>query len=166
MSYVCCIYKIINTLNNKVYIGSTRRSLSRRLSNHKYCARNNLQSRQSKFYKYMREIGIDKFSIVALEHKRVQNKEEQYKLEREHQDATDNKLNTLRAIVTYEETLESGREWIYNNHDHKRQQDRDRDKKIIEDRKFTCDVCNYNSSRIGKLNDHLATKMHKLKISE
>ncbi len=60
------IYVIRNTLNDKVYVGSTTRTISRRWAQHRSCAKNeNVQ--HFKIYKAIEEIGIDNFYIEFLE---------------------------------------------------------------------------------------------------
>lgn len=43
----CCIYKITDTRNNKVYIGLTRRALTQRINNHftEYFSRKNKKNK-------------------------------------------------------------------------------------------------------------------------
>lgn len=58
-----CIYIITNDVNNKVYIGLTAQSLQKRWYDHIRCSK----FKNSKIYKAMREIGVDKFHIKMLE---------------------------------------------------------------------------------------------------
>lgn len=60
------IYVIRNHSNNKVYVGSTTQTLSKRFSNHK---RNHKSKKayEYPFYKAMREIGIENFYIELVE---------------------------------------------------------------------------------------------------
>lgn len=51
------IYVIRNTENDLCYIGSTTQSLSKRLSKHKH----DRNTRDNKWCKALREIGVDKF---------------------------------------------------------------------------------------------------------
>ena len=57
------IYKIVNTVNDDIYIGSTYRTLDERLTSHKYES----NSTYSKFHQAMKDLGYDKFNIVLLE---------------------------------------------------------------------------------------------------
>jgi len=57
------LYKIINTLNNNVYIGITRTSINRRWTSHVYCARHNTKSI---LYDAMRSYGIENFIIETI----------------------------------------------------------------------------------------------------
>ena len=57
------IYKVENSVNAMIYIGSTIQLLSKRMSDHCYLAN---KGRQSKFYTEMRNIGIQNFSITQI----------------------------------------------------------------------------------------------------
>jgi len=56
------IYKIVNTENDKVYIGSTTRTLAQRMGDHRYAAKTD----RSKLYKAMRWHGIEQFSVKLV----------------------------------------------------------------------------------------------------
>lgn len=58
-----CIYIIKNTVNDKVYIGQTIHYAKLRLIQHKQAAKRG----NSKFYKAMRDIGVDNFYVETLE---------------------------------------------------------------------------------------------------
>ena len=62
--YVGYIYKIINTVNNKRYIGQTTRTLKERWRSHIYEANSN-NSRMA-IHRAMLKYGIENFSIVEL----------------------------------------------------------------------------------------------------
>ena len=66
------IYQILNTENNKVYIGSTCTQLSRRMVHHRKCS----LSMSSLLYDEMKTLGIDKFYIELLEAFPCNNKDE------------------------------------------------------------------------------------------
>ena len=58
------IYKIINTVNDKVYIGQTSETIEDRFSRHTgYQAR----EYEDKIHRAMRKYGIDKFSILKID---------------------------------------------------------------------------------------------------
>jgi hypothetical protein len=60
------IYKISNSVNNKIYVGSTDITLQEILTIHKIYADNN-EYKHRKLYKFMNEIGVEKFKIELLE---------------------------------------------------------------------------------------------------
>ena len=95
------IYKIINSVNEKIYVGQTKRTLERRWYEHqKYALENDSQS---KFYKAMRKIGIDKFQIISLEQVygvEERNQREQYWIE--YYDSFKNGYNSTRGGGCYD----------------------------------------------------------------
>ncbi len=56
------IYKIVNTVDENVYIGSTVNKLCKRMGDH----RTNHLKKQSKVYKHMQNIGIEHFKILLV----------------------------------------------------------------------------------------------------
>lgn len=61
---MCRIYIIRNTINSKVYVGQTKKTLSNRFSNHKSAARHNGDYILGKA---MRKHGIENFYIELIE---------------------------------------------------------------------------------------------------
>ena len=61
------IYKVLNTLDDEVYIGSTFQPLSNRMTGHrKSCFYSKHMTDRHKLYKHMRDIGKDKFYIELI----------------------------------------------------------------------------------------------------
>ena len=58
------IYKILNSIDDEIYVGSTIEALSRRMTRHRSLANTNPYN---KLYKHMIDIGIDKFYIELVE---------------------------------------------------------------------------------------------------
>jgi len=58
------VYKIVNSMNDKIYIGSTCWPLSKRMAGHRDAAR---RGKQQALYCAMVELGIEKFEIVLIE---------------------------------------------------------------------------------------------------
>ena len=58
------IYKILNSIDDEIYVGSTIEALSRRMTKHRCLANTNPYN---KLYKHMIDIGIDKFYIELVE---------------------------------------------------------------------------------------------------
>lgn len=67
------IYKITNDINALVYVGSTTRTLARRMNNHRTTAR---KEGKSALWRAMRELGIDHFKIELVEEFECNTKEE------------------------------------------------------------------------------------------
>ena len=68
------IYKIVNNVNDKIYIGSTTLLLCNRMSLHRYDARRRESHR--KLYKLMRCNGVDNFTIQLIKDYPCNNKEQ------------------------------------------------------------------------------------------
>ena len=58
------IYKVVNTIDSKIYIGSTTRALSARMGQHRSAANENQLF--AKIYIHMRELGIIHFKILLI----------------------------------------------------------------------------------------------------
>lgn len=58
------IYQILNSITHDFYIGKTKKDINRRLKEHIYKARNNIQTH---FYRAIRKYGEQNFSIILLE---------------------------------------------------------------------------------------------------
>lgn len=71
------VYKIANTINDKVYIGVTSRTIEERFQEHKYRIeeRNNLH-----LYQAMKKYGVDKFYIELID--TATTKEEMFEKEK------------------------------------------------------------------------------------
>ena len=78
---ILTVYKIINDIDEKVYIGSTCSKISKRMTEHR---RNAKEGRTSKLYQYMRALGVQHFKIVCIREytdiskERLHNREEKY----------------------------------------------------------------------------------------
>ena len=68
------IYKVLNCINDDVYVGSTCQSLSKRMSTHR--ARATSKPEQGLLYAQMKEYGYDKFYIELIEKYPCTSKEE------------------------------------------------------------------------------------------
>jgi hypothetical protein len=58
------IYKIINTVDDKLYIGSSIQKLHNRMNNHRTNASNS--KKQSILYEHMRRLGVEHFKIILI----------------------------------------------------------------------------------------------------
>lgn len=81
------IYQITNNVNDKMYVGSTCQTLSDRMIGH----RGDSRHKSSKFYKAMRDIGIENFSIYLYKtfpcQSKVELEAEEYRVMKEHQES-------------------------------------------------------------------------------
>ena len=69
------IYKILNSIDDEVYVGSTCQSLSKRMYKHKDTSKYSLD-KKSPLYQLMRQIGEDSFYIELIESYPCNSKEE------------------------------------------------------------------------------------------
>ena len=100
------IYKIINTVDDKIYFGSTTRKLNLRFNNHRSDCKK-VKNATFPLYQHMNKLGIDKFMIVLVETvpcnniKELEAKEKQYILNNK---SSLNKKVPLRTDKEYRET--------------------------------------------------------------
>ena len=96
------IYKIVNTENDKVYIGSTTQLLCNRMSLHRYDA-NHRVSPSRKLYKSMRFHGVEKFKIKLVKDYPCHTKEQL--LAKEFQTI---KKYSSKGVILYNTMTENG----------------------------------------------------------
>ncbi len=92
------VYKIVNDVDNLVYIGSTRQILCKRMTNHRDRAVNGLET---KLYKHMRENGFEHFKILCVrEYKDISKDRLRYKEDKyiKRFDSVKNGLNSFYAF--------------------------------------------------------------------
>ena len=93
------VYKIINDIDNKIYIGSsTFAYMSSRLHAHKSCSKDTSGRRESKLYIHMREIGHEHFKIEVIESVKCETKLQLKEREQYWIDMLNPELNMFRAI--------------------------------------------------------------------
>jgi group I intron endonuclease len=91
------IYKLVNTVDDRIYVGSTAMPLSKRLSCHKRDARKNTEQR---VYKELNKVGWTNVRIVLIEAHRCENKNELIAREQHHMDLLKPELNKNAASGT------------------------------------------------------------------
>ena len=72
MVFIGRIYKIINSKNDKIYIGSTKRSLQIRFDRHI----SKSYKGNTKIAKAMREIGVENFILILIKEYQCNNSQE------------------------------------------------------------------------------------------
>jgi len=92
------IYQIVNSINDKIYIGSCSTDLRIRFHKHKSEALNNFLNVNRKFYDFYRE-NVDEFKIVLIENFPCNSK---------------NELEKREFEILKEKIKELGRDTIYN----------------------------------------------------
>ena len=68
------IYKIVNDINNKIYVGKTRRTIEQRWREH-LLERNRIDDKNRPIYKAMSKYGIEHFHIEIIEEISVQDEQ-------------------------------------------------------------------------------------------
>ena len=111
------IYKIYNTVDDEIYVGSTCCSLSVRMAKHRAGAKDPRQ-KHYRIYKKMNELGAKNFFIVLIEEMpECQNKEQLHKRERE-------KIEELKPSLNYAIPTRTYQEWVMDNYEHRQELDR------------------------------------------
>lgn len=167
------IYKIVNDIDDRIYIGSTRNTLRDRMYNHRGCSRDEERC-QSKIYRFMREVGVDHFQIFLLEEKEVKNRDELVALEDEYImkfDSINKGLNEFYATLNLQRKRESRKKYV---EEHKEEYIKTFNKcrralraRNIEEKRFVCDRCGYIAPDKQNLERHIKeTKRCKGKVKE
>ena len=131
------IYKIFNSVDDEIYVGSTCCNLSTRMAKHRYRAKEE-RSKNHKLYKKMNEIGQENFSIILLdEFKECQNIEQLRKKERE-------KIEELNPVLNNQVPSRTRQEYRQENHEHKKEHDKklyqkNREKRLEYQKQYTKD---------------------------
>ena len=107
------IYKIVNNIDNMIYIGSTTTKLCYRMAVHRCHMDNN----NATLYQHMRKLGAHNFVIVLIEDYPCSNKNQLFRRERYILELHDNKilLNKNRPNRTNIERLQQMRNWRLDN---------------------------------------------------
>ena len=123
------IYKLINNADDKIYIGSTISTLTKRKSSHKKKAEQKINRR---VYKHLNEIGWENVDIVLVENYSCNSKDELYACERKWIDELKPALNIAMPTRTKQQYREDNKEKIAEK---KRQYEQDNKEKIAEKRR-------------------------------
>ena len=99
------IYKIVNDVDDMVYVGSTIQPLNERWRKH--IIDYNHRNLKSKFHQKIKQIGIDKFKIILISMYPCYSKQQLLIREREEYDKYDNNilLNKQRPIIVEENEI-------------------------------------------------------------
>ena len=89
------VYKLVNSIDRKIYVGSTTQPLSQRLSEHKRDAKR----RSYYVYKHLNTIGWDTVRIILIETVNCFNKEQLTQREQHYIDLLKPSLNKQAAYV-------------------------------------------------------------------
>ncbi len=160
MSYQISVYKIVNTFDSEIYIGSTKNILTQRMASHRSLMK---KKPQWKLYKKMDELGVDNFRIILIQTYMVNNRSEQYQKEQIHQDELNPILNQKCTYSTPEDRKAKRKIYDDAHRDIIRQRDLDRaaERKAKRDAEpqINCECGgtyhNYNKAKHFKNKKHL-----------
>ena len=99
------IYKIINEIDDEIYVGSTCNPLSKRMYDHK--GNINRKKETIKLYKHMDKLDFDNFEIILVENYPCKSKDELNAREEYWRKQLKATLNMKMAFMTEEERKES-----------------------------------------------------------
>ena len=134
------VYKIYNTIDSDIYIGSTCCSLGDRMAKHRCGAKHPTKSHY-RLYQKMNELGVENFFIVLIdEMPQCQNKEQLHKKEREKIEEVKPALNYAIPSRTNEEYQKDNEEqlkeyrkdYYIKNQEEKKQKAREHREKNLE----------------------------------
>lgn len=115
------VYKIVNDVNDEIYVGSTTLTLKQRLKYHiKRCKAEG----KTKFHKAMREIGIENFHIKLLKKYTLESRKDLLKREEYWRKKLKPTLNTIQSQTTKEEKNLKARIRRQNNLEYYREKDK------------------------------------------
>ena len=134
------IYKIVNDIDDYVYVRSTIEILSSRMAKHRHRAIRQTDNKAN-LYQHMRKYGFNHFQIILIRNVPCDNKEELLKEERIEFELLQsaNKLNERRPIISKDErnvliktyqknnidkVRASKRKYYHNNKDTERQRNK------------------------------------------
>lgn len=107
------IYKVINTVNEDIYIGSTTQNLIIRLTSHFSASNVGTSRRNSLLNNCIKDIGKDNFSIELIEKVECNTKEELLIREQYYIDLLKPKLNQFNAIKQSEDFYKNNKKKVY-----------------------------------------------------
>jgi hypothetical protein len=150
------IYKIVNNIDQLIYVGSTIKSLSQRFSVHKCEAK---RSPNIKLYKHFAKHGIDHFEIILIKLFPCNNRTELDIEEERIKIRLNAQLNTNRAHQTSEQLKEQIKEYQKEYQNEYYQNNRAKIRLRNNERLF-CTYCGKTYAKANK-SRHCKTKWHK-----
>ena len=117
------IYKILNTVNDSCYIGSTCQPLSKRMAKHRITMKSENKNK-NKLYQIMNELGVDNFYIELVKECTVENIEQLRAIEGTYI----RQLGTLNMQVagrSKKQWCEDNKDWIYERDKNYREENKD-----------------------------------------
>ena len=167
------IYKIINNINDKIYIGSTIQTLAQRFYEHK---RRAISEKNRVIYNAINKIGIENFKIILMEKFSCNSKEELVAREAYFIKEFNTSKNGYNRVIpkrtnyewykdNKEHVIDYIREWGKKNkekvNNYKKKWEKENKEKIRlrQAQRILCETCKYNIRR-GDKAVHNKTKIH------
>ena len=179
------IYKLVNSVDNEIYIGSSCSRLSSRKAEHKIMSKRKPNYR---VYEHLNSIGWDNVSIILVENVNCQNREQLLMRERYYIDLLKpslNKVIPLRTVKEYyeenkEKLVEQSKKYYNQNKEHIAQRRkqyynanknnllekcktyREKNKNVISEKgkeKIRCCYCDVNISK-SNISQHIKRNKH------
>jgi hypothetical protein len=102
------VYKLVNSVDDKIYVGSTCLTLTKR----KACHKTACKTKKFPVYVHLKEIGFENVDIVLIESFPCTNKMELHKRERHWIDTLKPELNKIVPTRTHEEWIAENKEVV------------------------------------------------------
>lgn len=106
------VYKIINSIDEKIYIGCTLNTLKHRMMKHIVSSRISLRQK-TYLYNHFKYVGLCNFNIILLEERKCLEKKDKRKFEQEWMDKLNPELNMINAFTSKEDRRKRKKEY-YN----------------------------------------------------
>jgi hypothetical protein len=148
------IYKLVNNVDDEIYVGSTCLPLYKRLSNHRYDAK---KEKMKNTYKHLNNIGWESVKIILIENYPCDSKDELLARERYWYDKLKPSINRQRPLVTKEEYLQYFLDYNDRNKE-KRKEYHDTNKENLA-KKVICNICKCEM-RKDSIRRHEKSKTH------
>lgn len=150
------IYKLVNDINDDIYVGSCCGALCKSLYQHKAKAKN----KPLPVHLYFNELGWDKVRIILIENVICENREQLMQREQQYIDDLRPRLNKISAYVN----CPHGRELHDNPPEAPVQTSKHKVSAPNKDCN-KCELCNKSYASKASLNRHYNTKKHKNKLT-
>jgi hypothetical protein len=168
------IYKVVNDIDDKIYVGSTELKLNDRYNHHKSECRN---GSKKKVHIHMRNVGIDHCRIELIEEVEVKEKEELYEEEQKYITELKPKLNKNKAYTELKgkQYQQQYNQQYYREHadeikQHNQQYNQQHADEIKQYKqqninKYNCEACDYHTYNKSNYTKHCNSKRHIYNVS-
>jgi hypothetical protein len=145
------IYKIVNSIDKLIYVGSTIETLNIRFSKHKSRSK---RSPNIKLYKHFAKLGAEHFKIILIKNYPCAGKTELAIEEERYKIRLNAQLNTRRAHQTAEQRKKYRKEWDAQNYQNNRVKIN-----LKQNERILCKVCGKMYTRHNK-SRHCKSRRH------